>query len=200
MFKNLRFIYLYGLAFLLLTACVSNTPANSNSPQIAKKSVDNSSTDTYSNLNLGKLAPLVGVWNIQDWQLEKDGTWKELSGASWRFYPIQGETSLEDKWVSNPAAENQAPGYGTHLRVYDPMSKSWQSAWLSSRTRSLELYTGQETDNEVLFVSQPNAKGRLTRTVFSNIQADHFNWRMEWSSDNGESWLMVYKVDATRKQ
>lgn len=210
MFRMHRYLMLMVLLFTL-SACITTPSGNdagvdpvpqTDSPPSLKSSVSN----TYSKLNFGLLAPLIGEWQVQDWQLQQDGQWQAQAGATWRFYPIQGGMSLEDEWRSHSSvdsqmgdpAEKQAPGYGTHLRVYEPLSRQWQSAWLSSRARTLEFYSGTETGSEVIFISLPNAKGRRTRTVFSNIGADFFNWRMEWSNDDGASWLTVYKVDATR--
>lgn len=193
----------FFLAFvmcLLVTACASNSSALEGQSEVESTNSKDLPLQSNPNLNLGLMNPLIGVWDIEDWQLQQNGEWQKQSGAVWRFYPIQGGTSLEDQWVSKTPDSGKTPGYGTHLRVYEPLSKTWQSVWLSSRSRSLEFYSGEEKSGEVIFVSQADANGRLTRTVFDNISRDFFNWRIEWSKDAGESWLVVYKVDATRKR
>lgn len=208
MFKISRKLFISTLLFALLAACTTTSYKNgvemaSVKPEVKKQEIKPQVSpvernQNYSNLNFGLLAPLLGDWLVDDSQLQQDGTWQKQEGASWKFYPIQGGISLQDDWVSNTSSADKIPGFGTYLRVYDPMSKKWQAAWLSSRARSLELFNGEETETEVFFYSMPNEKGRITRTVFSNIQPDFFNWRMDWSNDGGETWLMVYKVNAIR--
>lgn len=198
-----------GLVLVSVTACTTSTYKNGveiETPKaraqvepVSKEAPKLHEEKNYSNLNYGLLAPLIGEWQVRDSQLQQDGSWQAQAGASWKFYPIQGGISLEDEWISNVDSADKLPGFGTHLRVFDPMSKEWQAAWLSSRARTLEMYRGAETESEVLFTSRPNAIGRMTRTVFSNIRPDSFNWHMSWSIDGGETWLMIYKVDATRK-
>jgi hypothetical protein len=185
---------------LLVTACASSPSALEDQPTVELANSKVLPVQSNPNLNLGLMSPLIGVWDIQDWQLQQNGEWQEQSGAVWRFYPIQGGSSLEDHWVSKVTDGDEIPGYGTHLRVYEPLSKTWQSVWLSSRTRNMEFYSGEEKSGEVIFVSQGDGNGRLTRTVFNNISPDFFNWRVEWSKDAGESWLVVYKVNAIRKR
>ncbi|MBT8142576.1 MAG: hypothetical protein HKN88_07365 [Gammaproteobacteria bacterium] len=185
------------MCFVLLSCATSSTANDVVQPKTTPSQTSRSVT-TNNALNFGLLAPLIGVWNVRDWQLQNDGTWQEQSGASWRFYPIQNGSSMQDVWFSDSGEADKGPGYGTNLRVYNPLAKTWQAAWLSSRKRNIELYTGVQSANEVLFTSQASDNGRLTRTVFSDITPDTFKWRMEWSNDEGASWLSIYRVEASR--
>ena len=194
--KNYAHFYLSLVFILSISACVSS-PVQTNVSESAVQAVANSEAPAR-NLNLGLLSNLIGNWKVQDWQLQKNGEWQEQAGATWRFYAIQGNTAIRDEWESNTSDSQKVPGFGSQLRVYNPWSKSWSAAWLSSRTRTLEFYTGNESDSKVSFVSQPNAKGRISKVIFSDIQESSFSWQMLWSSNGGEPWTSVYKLQATR--
>lgn len=185
-----------GSVFMIFFLACVNTPENINPTKAPVQSI--ATKPPSVNLNLGLFSNLIGHWEVQDWQLQKDGEWQEQAGARWSFYAIQGGTAIRDEWKSNTSDAQQTPGFGSQLRVYNPWNKTWSAAWLSSRTRSLEFYAGKETESEVSFVSQPNAKGRITRLIFSNIKEASFTWQMQWSTDAGESWTSVYKLRATR--
>jgi len=200
-------IYLLtGLLVLLLGACsTSSQNAAVSAGKIASATPlervvlpKSESTRTgYTQANFGLLAPLLGEWQVKDWQLQKNGEWRPESGAKWRFFEIQGGMALQDEWESH-SNNQQSPGYGTHIRVYEPTSKSWQAIWLTSRTKNFEFYRGNEREGKVFFLATKNSNGRITRTVFSDIQANRFKWQMQWSSDGGANWLTVYKLEATR--
>ena len=182
--------------FLIISACVS-TPENkidTNIPTIQAVPTK----IPAENLNFGMLSTLIGNWKVQDWQIQKNGEWLPQAGATWNFYAIQGDTAIRDEWKSNTSDSQQTPGFGSQLRVYNPWTKTWSAAWLSSRTRTLEFYTGTETESEVLFVSKANAEGKITRVIFSKIQENSFSWKMQWSSNVGETWTSVYKLQARR--
>ena len=183
------------LLVIFLSACVSSSEPNATFESPFEEA---SSKTIVSNLNLGLLSGLVGKWKVKDWQLQKNGHWQKQAGATWMFYAIQGNTAIRDEWQSNIKDEQQITGYGSQLRVFDPLSKTWSAAWLSSRTRALEFFTGYETEAEVYFVTQANEKGRSTRVIFNNIQENSFHWQMQWSTNAGESWTTVYKLQATR--
>ncbi len=184
------------ICILSFSAC-TNSPVQTNDSKASVQTVTASKPPTR-NLNLGLLSNLIGNWKIQDWQLQKNGEWQEQAGATWSFFAIQGGTAIRDEWKSNTSDSQTTPGFGSQLRVYNPWSKSWSAVWLSSRTRSLEYYTGNETETEVSFISQVNEKGRITKVIFSDIQETSFSWQMQWSSNSGESWTSVYKLQATR--
>jgi len=179
-----------------LTACVSSLPRPNTNAAVSQAGTSN--TATTVNLNLGLLSNIIGTWQVQDWQLQKNGEWQEQAGASWTFYAIHNNTAIRDEWKSNTTNVQDSPGFGTQLRTYDPWKKTWSAAWLSSRTRSLEVYTGYESQSAVYFVTKGKTNDRLTRLVFSEIQANSFNWQMQWSRDAGNTWTSVYKVQATR--
>lgn len=183
------------LIVICLSACASSSVTNNT---IEKPSTAVNSMPAAADLNLGLLVGLIGKWRVQDWQLQKNGHWRKQAGATWTFYSIQGNTAIRDEWQSKISEDQQIPGFGSQLRVFDPLSKTWSAAWLSSRTRALEFFKGHETATEVLFETEANDKGRSTRVIFNNIQENNFNWQMQWSTNSGESWTTVYKLQATR--
>ena len=183
------------IIIFLFSACVST----SNESNIIKSPSNVRAYQTpIKKINLGLLSTVIGHWQVQDWQLQKNGEWEEQAGAKWSFYAIHGGTAIRDEWESNINEAQKSPGFGSQLRVFNPWNKTWSAAWLSSRTRSLEFYTGTESNSELSFISQANQKGRLTKVVFSDIELNSFNWEMQWSSNLGETWTTVYKLQATR--
>ena len=148
-------------------------------------------------IQLGSLTPLLGDWQVQDYQLRKDGQWEKLKGAQWSFSAIQNGLSMSDRWVSN-FSEGIERGYVNTLRVYNPSNTTWQSAWMSSRDQRIRTFFGQEYNQAVVFTENETFNNRLTRHIFSKIQQNSFEWHIEWSKDSGETWLPVYRVIATR--
>ena len=183
------------IIIICLSACASSSVTND---FIEKPSIAVSPMPAAANLNLGLLSGLIGKWKVQDWQLQKNGHWIKQAGATWNFYSIQGNTAIRDEWQSNVSDDQEIPGFGSQLRAFDPWSKTWTAAWLSSRTRTLEFFTGHESTTEVIFATQANDKGKSTRVIFSDIQENNFHWKMQWSSNAGETWTTVYKLLATR--
>jgi len=146
----------------------------------------------------GLLSILSGQWKVNDWQIKNDGTWQALNGAQWTFTPIQKGNGLKDEWVSYSSDKVSPSGYGNGLRSFNPVNKVWQAAWLSSRSGEMEHYVGEEKNGEVVFTSKQAINGRLSRNVFSQVTPQTFNWRIEWSRDDGANWLTVYRVEASR--
>jgi hypothetical protein len=43
-----------------------------------------------------------------------------------------------------------------------------------------------------------NASGRHIKNTFFNISENEFNWKQEWTFDDGKSWVEVTKIHCRR--
>lgn len=204
LYRRWSFNFLLLIFLLSISACATSSVDNEiiNKQKPVPGSQYNASNFTNglrpSDIELGLLSNLLGTWNVQDWQLRKDGQWQALNGARWSFSAIQNGRALQDNWVSFAPDGKTAAGHVNAIRVYDAITQKWQAAWLSSNDGRLEFFSGSEDMGEVIFTTTSANKGRLSRQVFSEINPQSFKWRIEWSKDGGESWLTVYRVEAIR--
>lgn len=203
--KSYQYCYT-SLLVLSLLGCASNptsnTPTQTNPMQEtfpSKEATNLTQGLRPSDIELGLMSQLIGQWDVQDWQLRKDGQWQPLNGAVWTFKAIQNGRAVQDEWYSFAADGKTPAGHVNALRIYNPSNKTWQAAWLSSRNGRLDNYLGLQTDGEIIFTASAADNGRLTRQVFSNLNPQSFQWRIEWSKDQGQTWLPVYRVQATRR-
>lgn len=135
----------------------------------------------------------IGDWDIQDWQLQQDGTtWIEQQGARWNFTCVGNGVAVQDFWMPN------AGGYGTNLRMYDPKTEKWDIAWSATGTPGFSHITASKSEdgNMVMhYVSPEQTPPR--RITFFKPSSEGWNWVMEMSFDKEQTWTPVYKIKAT---
>jgi len=189
------------ISLFFCSACANNATINAKESikiQTKPSAKNLSLNQSPTNLKLGLLNSIVGDWQVQDWQLRKNGEWQALNGASWSFRALHDGSGLEDAWMSYSNDGQTPSGYANGLRKFDVSTKQWQASWLSSSQAKLIYFSGREENGSVIFTTTEEDKGRLTRHVFSNIKQNSFNWQIEWSKDKGDNWLTVYRVLANK--
>jgi len=152
--------------------------------------------------NLRHMAPLIGQWDITDYNLSPEGEWVEGSGADWSFWWALDGYAVQDLWI--------APGYdvalddetrrsvGTNIRRVDPATGEWEMAWLTKASGPTLRFTAKSTEDEVVMESvEPHFTGAPTRITFYNMTGDSFDWTLERAAD-GETYTAIYKIEGTR--
>ncbi|MCZ6640094.1 MAG: hypothetical protein O7G86_18335 [Gammaproteobacteria bacterium] len=146
-------------------------------------------------------APLLGSWLVSGRGLSSDGqNWNENPHpALWRFYRILNGHGIQDDWTS-PAphveVDESTRNYGTNIRIFDATKEQWAMAWIGSTNRALLTFTATSTNDEIIMNSVGMDPPR--RNIFHNMSSDRFSWRQEWSFDEGETWVAVAYLEATR--
>lgn len=149
------------------------------------------------------LGTLIGLWDVLLVNRNRDGSWSdEERHHLWRWYSILDGHAIQDDWISfDDDAEGDSPPpprvTGTNIRIYNPEEKEWFMAWIDTRSRRLATFTAVNRGGAVVMTGH-NAQGRLLRITFSNITGQTFEWTQEWTSDEGETWFPVAKMQCRR--
>ncbi|MEM9400881.1 MAG: hypothetical protein AAGA44_00195 [Pseudomonadota bacterium] len=135
----------------------------------------------------------IGDWRIRDESLSQDGsTWTEGTGARWRFECVGNGVAVQDFWMPFGG------GYGTNLRTYNPSSDRWEIVWAATQQSGLQRISARENDKgEVVMSIDYPTTPQPRRIIFFPPTDDGWNWAMQWSLDDGETWIDVYRITAT---
>ena len=135
----------------------------------------------------------VGDWKIEDESLAQDGTgWGPGQGARWIFKCIGDGTAVQDFWMPNNG------GWGTNLRSYNPDTEKWEIVWTARALNGLTHISAIQDNagNIVMDVLKP-VQNPPRRITFLPPHENGWDWVMEMSFDEGETWTEVYKIKAT---
>ena len=132
-----------------------------------------------------QLAPLAGAWLCQGESLQQDGTYAAGGEATWTFRWILDGYALMDEWRG-------PDGPGVNIRHVDPETGRWVAKWISSSNMSWETYdAGMVNDTFVMTCKStaPNGTRGDARATFHDIQDKTFLWSLDWSINEGETWI-----------
>ena len=144
---------------------------------------------------MAQFGQYLGDWDIRDWQLSQDGSsWTEQAGARWVFVCVGNGVAVQDFWLPKTG------GTGTNLRIYEPDSDSWNIAWaVSSKPGFSHIEAKQDESGDIVMHYKAPIPNPLRRITFHPAEKDSWNWKLEMSSDGGETWREVYRIEATRR-
>ena len=178
----------FVLIIIFLTAC--NSKRENNSTEIIKQNPD-------APPETAVLGQLVGTWDIDQLIINKDGNWGERKRhAIWKWYYILDGHAIQDDWILVDSLNNQHVA-GTNIRIYNPEEKQWYMAWIDKTVRRLATFTATN-DSGTVVMDGHNAKGQRIKNIFYNIKKNEFDWRQDWTFDDGKSWITVTKIHGTR--
>jgi hypothetical protein len=165
-----------------------------------KKSADNQ-PETKLNPDAPKetelLGQLIGTWDIDQSIINSDGTWGDRKRkAKWRWYYILDGQAIQDDWIAIDSLNNEVVT-GTNIRIYNPEEQQWHMAWIDKNVRRLAPFTAINDSGKVI-MDGTNAKGRQIKNTFFNISKNEFDWKQEWTFDEGKSWVVVTKIHGVR--
>lgn len=93
------------------------------------------------------------------------------------------------------------PLLGRSLSAYSARDHVWKQTWVDNQGAYLD-FTGEFKDGEMRLSRHgvgPDGKPRLARMVFTNIKPDSFDWRWEFSVDDGKTWSVAWPIHYQRK-
>jgi len=139
---------------------------------------------------------LIGSWEFRFQNRRPDGTYAPSFTGHWTFEKKPGGALIEDRW--RPDSPSTPMGLGLYTyRTFDHERKVWQmlGTWSEGGTVQPGLTW---SDHRFRFAIQ-RGDGGLTRIRYLSIDADHFLWRADRSTDGGKTWLRDSGVmEATR--
>ncbi|MGW6704354.1 hypothetical protein ACWGDE_05620 [Streptomyces sp. NPDC054956] len=145
---------------------------------------------------------LVGAWDVANRRLvdalDPDGGWEEFPGISRVTRHFGGAANFDEIEFPTKGAA------GLTLRLYDHERGQWTLNWASARTGTLfppvagsfEPGTGRG-----VFHGEDTSGGTpvQVRFVWSGTLTDSPRWEQYFSTDRGESWLLNWTMDLTRR-
>ncbi|GAA4590091.1 hypothetical protein GCM10023194_46070 [Planotetraspora phitsanulokensis] len=143
---------------------------------------------------------LTGTWDVANrWRvdfLDENSEWEEFPAVSHASRHFGGGANFDE-------IEFPTKGFaGLTLRLYDTEQKQWALYWSSSRTGTLfpPVY-GRFADGRGEFHGEDTHAGRdvLVRFVWSGITETSARWEQAFSVDSGETWLVNWVMDLTRR-
>lgn len=135
----------------------------------------------------------IGNWVITDEALSREtGEWEPGEGARWNFVCLGNGIAVQDFWMP---ADGRV---GTNLRTYNAPEGRWDIAWAFDGTPGFAHIQAEQTEsgNIVMYYKAP-LPNPLRRITFFPPDEDGWNWHLEMSWDDGESWREVYRIRAT---
>jgi tetratricopeptide (TPR) repeat protein len=130
---------------------------------------------------------------VGDWDVTSNGS---PAGES-HVERILGDCVIFENWTG-------ANGFtGKSLNFFDVSKKRWQQTWVDNVGGLLEFY-GEAKDGSVIFTGEGVPPGQTApvknRMTFFNRGADEVRQLIEQSSDDGQTWKVVFDGTYRRKR
>jgi hypothetical protein len=194
--KRLKFILL-AAALLWSAVCTAVEPdsmfadalvSTSLAPEISPKN------DIY--------AGLLGEWDVQVIDIQKDGTRIEQAGE-WIFARTLEGRGIQDVFIvpprpRDPDAPRERNRYGTSVRMFDPATKNWRFIWINPVYGAFDTLVAR-AEKGAIVQEGTRANGQKMRWCFQKITPAGFHWTGEALQPDG-SWLLEAEFFATRKK
>ncbi|MGH1526348.1 hypothetical protein ACRAWC_20870 [Leifsonia sp. L25] len=142
---------------------------------------------------------LVGSWSADVRLLdERTGVWAE-SVQEWIFAYTLGGRAVQDVLVKRDESDpDGARGRGSTVRVYDTHARRLAGQLVRRRGRRLLHLVATPYRRDGIRQDGTQTDGRPIRWNFSNITDDSFEWDGWVSDDEGRTWWLEQRIDATR--
>lgn len=134
----------------------------------------------------------VGTWDLE-WT---DAKGNKLKGTN-TINKILGGCVIEENF-SNGGPQ---PYLGKSHSLYDVKSGLWKQTWVDSGGAYIDL-TGEFKDGKMVLRREgtdPKGNKALFRMIFSNIKPDSFLWDWESSTDGGNTWTTIWKINYKKR-
>lgn len=135
----------------------------------------------------------IGDWKIEDSTLAQDGSgWSDGEGARWIFTCFGDGVAVQDFWM--PANGST----GTNLRTYKPETGNWEIAWTIDKLPGFtHIRAEQNDDGNIVMDFVAPIPSPLRKITFMTPDENGWDWTLEMSTDEGETWFEVYRIKAT---
>lgn len=138
-----------------------------------------------------------GQWEVQNKRQMEDGSWTNFSAWVEATKTLHGQGNVD---VFQAVVDGK-PFAGMSVRLFDPVSKSWQIRWYDTEKINLDPKPsiGQFKNGEGKFyktITTPGGREVSVRFHWSNITKDSFHWESSWSIDDKNwtpTWIMDFK-------
>ena len=128
---------------------------------------------------------------IGDWNL----TWGDDQHGVNRIRSILAGKVIQENFESEDADKL----IGLSVSVYNPIDRQWRQTWVDNQGSYLD-FVGEWHGDKMILQRPAVVEGQpvLQRMVWYNIEANRFEWNWERSSDEGQTWKVVWKINYER--
>ena len=134
---------------------------------------------------------------VGDWDL----AWEDSPG-----YPASTGKNIISRELGACVIEENFAAYdynffGKSVSTYDINQKVWKQTWVDSSGSYLDFTGGMQPDGTMILGREfTDANGQLIkqRMIFYDIQEDQMEWNWERSTDNGQTWTVVWNIHYSR--
>jgi hypothetical protein len=143
---------------------------------------------------MAQFGQYLGSWKITDSQLRADGSgWDPGAGARWDWYCLGDGVAVQDIWLPSGG------GTGTNVRTYNTKTERWEILWTFTGMDGYQQLgaTHDEQSGQTVIDYLSPKPSPLRRITFFPPNKTGWNWKMEQSTDDGETWREVYRIVAT---
>lgn len=128
---------------------------------------------------------------VGNWELEWVGKDNQIMRGTNNVVKILGGTVIQENF------EDLNSGFkGTSITVYNKKKNEWHQAWADNQGGYYN-FIGEVDGDKRIFKTIPkeiNDKTIIQRMIFYNITSTSITWDWESSSDNGETWNLLWKI------
>jgi hypothetical protein len=148
------------------------------------------------------LDQLLGEWDAFQIKKNSTGQWSgDTTYAQWHWYTILDGDAIQDDWIGfskNQESKQQPYIAGRNIRIYNSDEKQWYMTWIGRGSKKLAHFKAVNENNMVI-MSGKNISGRHVHNTFFNITANSFDWKQEWTFDEGKNWIEVSRIHCKRR-
>jgi len=134
---------------------------------------------------------------IGDWELDSrsrvapDSDEWTLGKASNRVRHVLDRGAVLEEFDARPSEDFR----GMSLSIFDRTEGGWRQAWVDTAGHYMD-FRGRWTGDRMIFSREcvKDSLPVLQRMVFHDITTDRFVWDWESSSDDGRTWLLLWRL------
>ncbi|MEQ9298996.1 MAG: hypothetical protein RIF33_10550 [Cyclobacteriaceae bacterium] len=137
-----------------------------------------------------------GVWG-NEMEMMQDGELVKLDFAS----EVTGKFLADHKTFQTEFTASNG-FYSTDIRTYDIERKEWRALFLNADAQRWHEFTAQAVEDQMITMVPGGYSGKEDfdiKTVNEIVSATHYRRLVYQSTDNGETWVLTYRINARKK-
>lgn len=165
-----------------------------------KKAADQPAAEMGAPPEMKQVDFMIGIWDVDmQYRMTPDAEWMSATATNTSDLILDGcvlESELE-------ADMGGMPMTGINMTTYNRGLKMWQSMWTDNFGNGISLYTGGFADGKMIFAGEdvmPDGRKLMSRVTSYNITDTTYDWTMENSMDDGQTWYTSMKATYTKRQ
>lgn len=141
---------------------------------------------------------LVGTWDVDYTDFSKDGKTTHRAGEFIVGWVMDGRV-IQEFWIVYPSGSRKDREVYTHLRYYNPKTRTWSSTFIDPEHVSIARFSGGTVSDDRTALTTQDFDGTDTRWSINDLRTDSFVWREEESRDGGKTWRLLAEHHMKRR-